>query len=360
MLGLFQENQTELPLPDLKIRAREILISALNKGRIPTLEEYKQELPLMESSRMELICENFLRLTRWEFLNDVLRETATEYYLHSPEASQRLGLDGCKTDLKVALDEADWQLWLEIMALHFHQNWNVQNPFVSFYADLFGRSYRLSLIHGSTSPGKRSKLMIRSISRSPFHVSSFGQEQILLGLVEAKKNFLVAGSTGSGKTSLLSALVGHVDPLEHLIILEDTFEIMSSHPHETRFLAGQTTETSLKSYLTYSMRLSPDRLILGEMRSHEVVPFLMAMNTGHKGLMGTIHASSAVDAINRVALLFSIYGGEGGIDYEKVMGLICRNVEYVVFMENKKVKEVIRILGADRGQPFFESVVSLV
>ena len=106
--------------------------------------------------------------------------------------------------------------------------------------------------------------------------------------------------------------------------------------------------------MSYSLRLSPDRILLGEMRSHEVVPFLMAMNTGHRGLMGTIHSSSAADALHRAALLFSLYGGEAQLNFDKVMELLCRNLEYVVFMENKKVKEVIKILGSDKGTPFFE------
>ena len=92
------------------------------------------------------------------------------------------------------------------------------------------------------------------------------------------------------------------------------------------------------------------------MRSHEVVSFLLAMNTGHRGLMGTIHASSAVDCLYRIALLFTLYAGEHGLNYERVMELVCRNLEYVVFMEDKKVKEVIKILGADKGTPFFETI----
>ena len=92
------------------------------------------------------------------------------------------------------------------------------------------------------------------------------------------------------------------------------------------------------------------------MRSHEVVPFLMAMNTGHKGLIGTLHASSAADALNRVALLFSLYGGEANLGFDKVMELQCRNLEYVVYMENKQVKEVIKVLGSDKGIPFFETI----
>ena len=73
--------------------------------------------------------------------------------------------------------------------------------------------------------------------------------------------------------------------------------------------------------------------------------------------MGTLHASNAADSLNRVALLFTLYAGEANLEYEKVIELICRNLEYVVFMENKKVKEVIRILGSDKGVPFFENVL---
>jgi Flp pilus assembly CpaF family ATPase len=74
--------------------------------------------------------------------------------------------------------------------------------------------------------------------------------------------------------------------------------------------------------------------------------------------MGTLHASSAIDALNRVALLFTLYAGEANLAFEKVMELICRNLEYVVFMENKKVKEIIKIMGSDKGIPFYEDVLN--
>jgi Flp pilus assembly CpaF family ATPase len=202
-------------------------------------------------------------------------------------------------------------------------------------------------------------MTLRSIAARPHHVSTFGNVSQLKALVRDKKNILIAGSTGSGKTSILTSLLNEIDSDEHLIVLEDTYEILFPHLNQTRFLAGKTEATSLKSYLAYSLRLTPDRIILGEMRSHEVVPFLMAMNTGHKGLMGTIHASSAADALNRIALLFSLYSGEVGINFEKVMELVCRNLEYVVFMENKKIKEMIKILGSDKGVPFFEIETNL-
>lgn len=356
MLSLFKDQDVPLTRDLALSRARELLISFLNKGMIPSWEDFFQELPLLnEAEDLEAIKENYLKLTTWSFLTDVLKE-GTEFFFHSPDACQRLLLSGEKISFSVPLNSHDWQLWLEILSIHFRQNWNVQQPFTSFYGDLFGQKFRLSLVHSSTSPNGVSKLVLRSLASRPHHLESFGETTEISKLVIQKKNILVAGSTGSGKTSLLTSLLSLVPKEEHLIILEDTYEILTPHPHQTRFLAGNSAETSLKSYLSYSLRLSPDRIILGEMRSHEVVPFLMAMNTGHKGLMGTIHASSAVDALYRVALLFSLYSGETNLGFEKVMELICRNMEYVVFMEKKQIKQIIRIMGSDKGIPFYETI----
>ncbi len=358
MLSLFKDAQVPLAREAANEQSRVLLVNTLNKGMIPSWDQFFQELPILNSAEdLEAIKENFLRLTEWPFLEDLLALEATEFFFHSPDASQRLKLSGEKTHLPIPLQPQDWQLWLEIISIKFKQNWNVQNPFCSFFGTLYGKSFRFSMIHGSTSPGQTSKLMLRSLAKKPHALSSFGESQLLGELTQQKKNMLIAGSTGSGKTSLLTTLLDYVLPEDHLVVLEDTYEIITEHPHQTRFLAGETLQTSLKSYLAYSLRLSPDRIILGEMRSHEVVPFLMAMNTGHKGLMGTLHASSAVDALNRVALLFTLYAGEANLPFEKVMELICRNLEYVTFMENKKVKEVIRILGSDKGVPFFETIV---
>lgn len=358
MLSIFKDQDIPLDQELAFQRGKEILASFLNKGIIPKWEDFFLELPTLGTAEdLEGIKEHFLKLTSWNFLEEILQNAATEFFFHHPEKSQFLNSNGVKESFTAPLSLDDWQLWLEIISIHFKVNWNVQQPFASFYGHLFGKHFRLSLIHGSTSPNGVSKLVLRSLAPKPHVLESFGEIELLKNLVIDKKNVLIAGSTGSGKTSLMTSLLALVDPDEHLVILEDTYEILSSHPHQTRFLSGTSLETSLKSYLSYSLRLSPDRIILGEMRSHEVVPFLMAMNTGHKGLMGTIHASSAVDALHRVALLFSLYAGEANLSFEKVMELICRNMEYVVFMENKKVKEVIKILGCDKGVAFFETVV---
>lgn len=352
MLGLFKEEEHTVSQEEgLKI-ARQLLTSSLNKGHIPDWGTLQSELPDIDN--LEVIQDFFFTLTDSHFLNEILRSEATEFFFHSPDSCQYIRPDGEKINFSLPLTNDDWQLWLEILSIRFAQNWNVENPFASFYGEIGGRKFRLTLIHSSTSPMGQSKLVLRSLAQVPHPLESFGETGSLRKLIREKKNILIAGSTGSGKTSLLSSLIKEIPSQEHIAILEDTFEISYSHPYETRFLSGESPQTSLKSYLTYCLRLSPDRIVLGEMRSHEVIPFLMAMNTGHRGLMGTVHASSASDALYRVALLFSLYSGE--LAFEKVMELLCRNLEYVVFMENKKVTEVIKILGSEKGVPFFEKV----
>jgi type IV secretion system protein VirB11 len=358
MLNLFKDDDVSLSQEEALALARKLLVSSLNKGVIPSWDSFFQDLPTLERPEDLLaIKDKFENLTQWTFLQEIISLEATEYFFHGVKNSQRIDLNGKKQSLSITLNHVDWQLWMEIVSIKFHQNWNVQNPFVSFYGELFGKKFRFSLIHGSTSPLGVSKLVLRFLSPVSHALESYGEVQALNMLVREKKNFLIAGSTGSGKTSLLTSLLDTAHQEEHIVILEDTYEILSSHPYQTRFLSGASEETSLKSYLAYSLRLSPDRIILGEMRSHEVVPFLLAMNTGHRGLIGTIHSTSAVDALNRVSLLFSLYSGESKLNYDKIMELICKNLEYVVFMENKRVKEIIRILGCEQGVPFFESLL---
>jgi pilus assembly protein CpaF len=131
--------------------------------------------------------------------------------------------------------------------------------------------------------------------------------------VRLKKNIMVSGGTGSGKTSLLNALSSLVPNSERIIVIEDSAELQLQQDHvlllearmADRFGKG---EVSIRDLLHSTLRLRPDRIIIGEIRGGEALDLLQAMNTGHGGSMGTIHANTPLDALSRLETL-ALYAG---------------------------------------------------
>ncbi|MDR2380381.1 MAG: TadA family conjugal transfer-associated ATPase [Bifidobacteriaceae bacterium] len=143
-------------------------------------------------------------------------------------------------------------------------------------------------------------------------VDSWGA-QLLAGLVAARVNFVVSGATGAGKTTLLSALISLVGHDQRLVIIEEAQEIIASHPHCVRLEArGANAEgrglVTLTDLVRESLRMRPDRIVLGECRGPEVREVLTALNTGHEGSAATIHANSCEDVPARLAALGSLAG----------------------------------------------------
>jgi pilus assembly protein CpaF len=128
---------------------------------------------------------------------------------------------------------------------------------------------------------------------------------LIQGLVKARVNLLVSGGTGSGKTTLLNVMSASIPADERIITIEDAAELQLQQPHVVRMESRPENiegkgEISQRALLINSLRMRPDRIILGEVRGSEVLDMLQAMNTGHDGSMTTIHANSARDAITRL------------------------------------------------------------
>ena len=132
-------------------------------------------------------------------------------------------------------------------------------------------------------------------------------------MIEAKLAFLISGGTGSGKTTLLAALLALVPPHERIVIVEDSRELAPDHPHVVR-IEGRPANTelagaiSLTALVRQSLRMRPDRLVVGEVRGAEICDLLTAMNTGHEGGCGTVHANSTADVPARLEALASLGG----------------------------------------------------
>ncbi|MGA9278064.1 CpaF family protein [Ilumatobacter sp.] len=131
---------------------------------------------------------------------------------------------------------------------------------------------------------------------------------ILRTIVAARANVIVCGATSSGKTSLLASMLDMVDDIERLIVLEDTTELPCRAPHVVRLEARPATAegvhaVSLGDLVRTSLRLRPDRLVVGEVRSDECIALVQAMNTGHDGSFSTCHANGPLDALLRLESL---------------------------------------------------------
>lgn len=131
---------------------------------------------------------------------------------------------------------------------------------------------------------------------------------LLRRVVQARLAFLVTGGTGSGKTTLLNALLTLVDPRDRLVVVEDASELRPAHPHVVGLEARPPNiegagAVPLQVLVRQALRMRPDRLVVGEVRGGEVCDLLAAMNTGHEGGCGTLHANSSVDVPARIEAL---------------------------------------------------------
>jgi pilus assembly protein CpaF len=164
-------------------------------------------------------------------------------------------------------------------------------------------------------------LSIRRFSATPlgmhellnFQALSPEIADLIQGLVKARVNLLVSGGTGSGKTTLLNVMSASIPADERIITIEDAAELQLQQPHVVRMESRPQNiegkgEISQRALLINSLRMRPDRIILGEVRGAEVLDMLQAMNTGHDGSMTTIHANSPRDAITRLEHMLGMAG----------------------------------------------------
>jgi type IV secretion system protein VirB11 len=130
---------------------------------------------------------------------------------------------------------------------------------------------------------------------------------MLASAVRSRRNILVSGGTSTGKTTFLNALIREIPAEERLILIEDTPELQVRHDNVVGLLAARSAlgeaEVTANDLVAASLRMRPDRIILGELRGEEAFAFLRAVNTGHPGSMTTVHADSAERAIEQIVLL---------------------------------------------------------
>ena len=173
---------------------------------------------------------------------------------------------------------------------------------------------------------------------------------ILATMVAARLSFLISGATGAGKTTLLSSLLGLCDPAERLVLIEDAAELDPDHPHAVTLEARHantegTGGIDLAELVRQALRMNPGRLIVGECRGAEVRELLMALNTGHSGGGGTIHANSAADVPARLAAL----GALAGLSNHAVALQASSALDAVIHVDRRAGRRFIAQIGLVRA-----------
>jgi len=156
---------------------------------------------------------------------------------------------------------------------------------------------------------------------------------VLREIVQARLAFLVTGGTGTGKTTLLSTLLGEASPGERIVLVEDAGELIPAHPHVVRLQARSANvegagRVDLRELVRQSLRMRPDRLVVGEVRGGEVVDLLAALNTGHEGGCGTVHANTPRAVPARVEAL----GLAGGLTRQAVHSQLAAAIHVVLHL----------------------------
>jgi pilus assembly protein CpaF len=182
--------------------------------------------------------------------------------------------------------------------------------------------------------------------------------ELLHRLVERRRAFLVSGGTGAGKTTVLNALLSLVDPAERLVLVEDASELRPAHPHVVALEARPPNlegagAVPLQALVRQALRMRPDRLVVGEVRGAEVVDLMAAMNTGHEGGCGTLHANSAADVPSRIEALALA----AGLHRAAAHGQLASAVDVVVHLGRTGGRRRLAELGVLRRRARGDVVV---
>jgi type IV secretion system protein VirB11 len=260
-----------------------------------------------------------------------------------------------------SLTRDDLILSLEYLTQKNGINWSFKKPFASFQVELNRRLFRATALHHSISADNSPRLYLRHQEQKLFAPADFlipkELHPLLSEWVKQRKNILISGASGSGKSAFVRMLLKLIPRNEHVIVLEDTVELEDSPQTRTNLIANERESgKSLNDLCTYALRMRPDRIIVGELRGGEVTSMLLALNSGHRGLISTLHANSAVDSIQRVVLLYALHTDRQGVDSSLLTKLICQNIDLVIHLDKCQLQQVIEVIGCEGVTPYFQEI----
>ncbi|WP_130617060.1 CpaF family protein [Dyella amyloliquefaciens] len=315
----FLLNRIEDQRIDLSSWARQTVVKYVETETASFVQEWR--IPVNEAEMQKVAGALVRELTGFGPLDDLLQETDVEDILingHEDVYVSRGGVLG-RENIRFADNHHLLRIVRRILA-PLGRRLDDSNPMVDARLPNGGR---LNAIIEPLAVGGPC-VSIRKFRKDPFTpdelLAKGSFDRAIRAFLEAavlgRCNIIVSGGTSSGKTSLLNALASFVPATERVITVEDTAELSLHHPHVVRLesrLGSFDGEgaVSIRDLVRNSLRMRPDRIVVGEVRGNEVLEMLQAMNTGHDGSMSTIHANSPRDALYRMEMLAGFAGFQG-------------------------------------------------
>ncbi len=250
--------------------------------------------------------------------------------------------------------ESELREWVLTQLSLAGKSWDAKHPFVD--AILSSTGHRLHVAFPPIAPGS----ILVSLRKLPKPVeapsSRWADSPLYLPLKEAVirgDSVILSGSTGSGKTTLASDLLSEVPAPERVIALEDTPELAPRHAHFLSLTSRPPNadgygEVTVRALLKQTLRMRPDRIILGECRGAEVLDLLQALNTGHRGSLATLHANSPRDALRRIELLCHL--ASTGLPHSVVRELIACGIQWIAQVKRTGDRRAITELWKVEGR----------
>ena len=293
--------------------------------------------PLMSTDEKSRLISSLIHdVTGYGFLEELLNdESVNEIMINS---SSTVYLDKAGVFHKVDIQTTNEELvrLVQKIAGSIGARCDVSSPIVDAWLDDGSRMHAVLPPIAADGP----YITIRRFIARSFELHQFcedeSQERSIRDIISCARNVIVAGGTSSGKTTLLNCMIHHVDKNQRVVSIEETAELHTDHPHCVRLLARAANSEGagavcLGDLVKASLRMRPDRIVVGEVRGKEAFDLVQALNTGHDGSLCTIHANGPREVIHRLASL-AVFA-QPGLDYQAILTQVVYGIDTIIFVK---------------------------
>jgi pilus assembly protein CpaF len=302
----------------------------------------------------------------WKLINDLnTKKGITEIVINGPK-SVFVERGGQFIQLNFSITKQDVYQFIDEVADYNKKVCNHENPILDGNLPDGSRINIITEPFSTGFPSLSIRKYIRSIVDFDSNPGIFGVDEkwveFLKAAVSARMNIIVSGGTGVGKTTFMNLLLKEMSPAERIVTIEDTIELNIDIPNIVRLEAGSKVESSnlsVRDLVKNTLRMRPDRIILGEIRGGEFFDLLQAMNTGHDGSMTSLHSNSAAECINRMETLFLMSGFD--VPYHVVRKQMSTAIDFILQIsrdrEGKRILKTIQEVTGMEGSNILSQTI---